>query len=269
MLRRGSIVKRHISFLLFVCAWPVIAVSQAVVPASTPVAHLPSLPAGEVYTGFQWEHFDLPNFLGLPPTFAVPHHGFLGFRSSGSFALHGWLGAEGEISRDSQSYKNFFTSGDKLALSSLTIMGGPRVTYHLGPLTQFAHLMLGLYRSNSAYTDPVSASTTSASANAFAFALGGGTSFRVSRHFGIATTADYIRPSKSGVALNNIRVSVGPVFYFGGTKGEVPRYAPYTPAPSNAPVRRVPPAPPRERQCIEYMIDSKGNETCLRYGGPQ
>ena len=261
-------MKHYIILLLFVCALSVAAFSQAVVPTNSPLGvHLPSLPAGEVYSGFQWQSFDLRNYLGVPQNFVVPRQGFLGFRTSSSIAVHGWVGAEAEISRDSQSYKNLYVSGDKLGISSMTIMGGPRVSYHLGPLAQFGHLLLGLYRTNAAYTTPTTGNA-GASANAFAFAIGGGTSFHVSRRFGIATTADYIRPTKSGVALNNIRVSVGPVFYFGGSKREVARYTPYTPARVSTPTR-VPPVPVAERQCIEYLIDAKGNEKCLKYGGKE
>ncbi|PYY07460.1 MAG: hypothetical protein DMG69_19375 [Acidobacteria bacterium] len=255
-------VKRHTVFFLFICALSAVAFSQAVVPASTPVsAHLPSLHTAEVYGGFQWESFDFSNFLGLPGTVA-PRQSFFGFHTSSNFTFYRWLGAEGDFSRDSKSYKNFAVAGDKLGLSSLTIMGGPRISYNIGHLSQYAHVLLGLYRLNTTYTDPT-AGTGSSAANAFGFAIGGGTTFRLSRRFGVATAADFIRPSKSGVPLNNIRVSFGPVFYFGGSKPEVARY---TPAP--APVRPAPvrvKAPPAERRCIQILIDSKGNETCMRY----
>ena len=256
-------MKRHIGFFFLICALSAVAFAQAVVPASTPVgAHLPSLSNLEVYGGFQWESFDFSNFVGLPST-AAPRQGFLGFHTSTNFRFYRWLSAEGDFSRDSTSYKNFAVTGDKLGLSGLTVMGGPRATYNIGHLSQYAHVLLGLYRLNLTYTDPT-AGTSSAATNAFAFAIGGGTTFRLSNHFGVATAADYIRPSKSGVPLNNIRVSFGPVFYFGGPKPEVA----YAPAPAPAPARPAPvrvKAPPVERRCIQILIDSKGNETCMRY----
>jgi len=262
VLQKGLIVNRHIMLLLVVCALSVVAFSQAVVPASSPAgAHLPSLPAAEVYGGFQWESFDFSNFLGLPAT-SAPRQNFLGFHTSSNFTFYRGLSAEADFGRDSKSYKNFAVAGDKLGLSSLTVMGGPRISYNIGHLTQYAHVLLGLYRINATYTDPA-AGRASAPANAFAFAIGGGTTFRLSHRFGVATAADYIRPSKSGVPLNNIRVSFGPVFYFGGSKPEVARYTPPVAPPRPAPVRVK--APPPERRCIQILIDSKGNETCMRY----
>jgi opacity protein-like surface antigen len=255
-------VKRHILLFLFLGALSAVAFSQAVVPASSPVsAHMPSLPAAEVYGGFQWESFDFSNFLGLPST-AAPRQNFFGFHTSSNFTFYRWLGAEGDFSRDSKTYKNFAVAGDKLGLSGLTVMGGPRISYNIGHLSQYAHVLLGLYRLNTTYTDPTGG-TGSSAANAFSFAIGGGTTFRLSQRFGVATAADFIRPSKSGVPLNNIRVSFGPVFYFGGSRPEVARYTPAPVSPPPRPVRMK--APPVERRCIQILIDAKGNETCMRY----
>jgi opacity protein-like surface antigen len=272
-------VKRCIMLLLVICALSVVAFSQAAVPASAPVtAQLSSAPAAEIYGGFQWESFDLGNFVGLPGV-SIPRQNFLGFRTSTNVKVYRWLGAEGEFSRDSKSYKDFAVSGDKLTASTITAMGGPRLTYHAGRVAPFAHVLLGVYRFNATYTDPT-IGTGSSSVNAFAFAFGGGASFRVSRHFGIATTADYTRPSKYGTALNNISLTVGPVFYFGGSKGEVASYTPAPPpiapaapvappAPVAAPARVTAPAPVSERRCIQSMIDTQGNETCMRYANQQ
>lgn len=256
---------RYIIFVIFVCALSALTFSQAAIPASTPgTLHFPSLPKGEVYGGIQWETFDTHNFLGLPANVSVPRENFVGFHTSTSFPLHRWLAVEGEISRNSQDYKSFFVTGDKLAISSMTILGGPRISYQLGPLNQFAHILLGVDRLNSTYTVP-SFATNNSSMTPFTFAIGGGTSFHVSRYIGLATVADYIRPSTSGTALNDIRISVGPVFYFGGSKRIA---APYSPPAPVRPTRIVKdPTPPPV--CIEYMIDSKGNEWCLLHAGQQ
>jgi hypothetical protein len=68
------------------------------------------------------------------------------------------------------------------------------------------------------------------------------------------------------MALNNIRITVGPVFYFGGSKPEV---AHYTPPPVPAPKRTIQQIPVRAPACIEYMIDAQGNEWCMLHSGPQ
>jgi opacity protein-like surface antigen len=257
-------VSRYLIFLIVTCTLSVFAFSQAATPASSPqIAHFPSAPTGEVYGGFQWENFDVHNFLGLPAGVTVPQKVFPGFHMSTSFALHRWAEVEGDISRDSQDYSSFFVTNDKLLIANTTILAGPRVRYRLGPLTQFAHVLLGVDHLTSKYTVP-SIAPTSSSTDPFTFAIGGGTSFHISRSFGVETAADYIRVS-SGTALNDIRVSVGPVFYFGGAK---PVPAPYEPAAPVAPaptrVIKTPPPPP---QCIEYLIDARGNEWCLLHAG--
>lgn len=109
--------------------------------------------------------------------------------------------------------------------------------------------------------------------NAFAIAFGGGTSFRISRHFGVVTTVDYIRPSKSGVTLNNIRVSGGPVFIFGGGERRVASYTPVVPNPARveAPLTTAASAPVVKAPalCVALTIDAQGNETCTRYAEGQ
>lgn len=256
---------RYIIFLSLLCALSVPAFSQAAVSGSTPLgAHFPEGLKGEVYGGFQWETFDTHNFLGLPGTISVPRQSLLGFHTSSSFALNRWLGVEGEISRNSQSYNSFFVTGDKLAVSSMTLLAGPRISYHLGPLAQFAHVLLGVDRLNSTYSIP-SFPNASASSSPFTFAIGGGTTFRVSRYLGLATMADYIRPSTSPMPLNDIRVSFGPVFYFGRPRRKAAAYAPDKPAPPSH-IQKIPPPPPA---CIEYMIDAKGNEWCLLRAGQE
>jgi opacity protein-like surface antigen len=259
---RGLTVSRYLIFLVLICTLSVLAFAQAAIPASSPLnVHFPAAPRGEVYGGFQWETFDVHSFLGLPAVVTVPRKNFVGFHTSSSFVLHRWLAVEGEISRNNQDYNSFFVTGDKLAMSSLTMLGGPRIRYQLGPLTQFAHVLFGIDHLTAKYTIPTFAASSN-STNPFALAIGGGTSFHVSRYFGVETIADYIRASTSGAALNDIRVSVGPVFYFGGAKPEPTQYTPAPPVGPPRIIKTAPPPPP----CIEYVIDAKGNETCVLHG---
>jgi opacity protein-like surface antigen len=252
--------------LIVICSLSAFAFSQAVASASSPLSvHLPSVPNGEVYGGFQWENFDTHNFLGLPAGATTPRTNFPGFHTSASFALHRWLEVEGDLGHSSEYYKSFFVTNDNLFISTLTILAGPRVRYQLGPLTQFAHVLVGVDHLSSRYTTPTPVSTTSNSTNPFTLAIGGGTSFKVSRFFGIETTADYIRASTSGAPLNDIRISVGPVLYFGGAKAVPAAYTP-PPAPA-APPRVATTVPPRPPVCIEYLVDHDGNEWCLVHAG--
>jgi hypothetical protein len=261
-------VSRYITFLIVVCTLSASAFSQAAIPGgSSPLGfHFPSLPKGEVYGGLQWESFDVHNFLGMPANVAVPRTNFPGFHTSVSFPLHRLLEVEGDLGRSSEIFETFFVANDKLSVSALTILGGPRVRYHIGPLSQFAHVLVGVDHLASKYTAPGTAAT-GGSTNPFTVAIGGGTSLHVSRYLGFQATVDYVRASTSVEALNNIRVSGGPVFYFGGTKRVSTRYEPAAAPVAAAPPRIDKPTPPPAPQCIEYLVDAHGNEWCLVHAG--
>lgn len=260
-------MSRYFIFVVVICGLSALAFSQAAIPGSSPLGfHFPKAPKGEVYGGFQKENFDTHNFLGLPAGVTGPRTNFQGFHTSASFVLNRWLEVEGDLGRNGEYYKNFFVTGDKLSIFSLTMLGGPRIRYQMGPLTQFAHVLVGVDHLTSSYTTPTPASTGS-STNPFTVAIGGGTSFHVSRNFGVETMADYIRASNSGAPLNDIRVSIGPVFYFGGAKPVSTRYEPAAAPVPPAPARIVNPTPPPPPQCVEYLVDAHGNEWCLVHAG--
>lgn len=143
------------------------------------------------------------------------------------------------------------------------------MTAHTGTVAPFAHFLLGMYKPSIS----VSGISGNLSITAFTFGAGGGAAFRITRNFGVETAADYLRPQKYGVSLNNIRVTIGPVFYFGGSRRDVGSYTP-VPAPvapasvaSSVPMPVV--APPSAPKCIETVTDPNGVETCMRYANQQ
>ena len=111
-------------------------------------------------------------------------------------------------------YKTINASGAPLRLNDYSIMAGPRFNFAKGA---FAHALIGMDRLQGNL-----AGVGSASQNGFAAAFGGGIQLRVTRIVSFRTSADYlltrhnIFDGGNNVTQNNFRVSVGPVFTFGG-----------------------------------------------------
>jgi opacity protein-like surface antigen len=55
----------------------------------------------------------------------------------------------------------------------------------------------------------------SESASAFTMAIGGGNDWKVSRHWAVRTSFDYVPSFKYGITLRNVAAAIGPVFVFG------------------------------------------------------
>jgi outer membrane immunogenic protein len=105
-------------------------------------------------------------------------------------------------------------------LTLTSYMAGPRLAWRRGMVSPFAQILLGGAHASGELT-PTSAGT-SGSANSFAMAAGGGVDIRLTRHLGLrAVQLDYyLTRFMNGVndQQNNLRVSVGVVWRFGGGK---------------------------------------------------
>ncbi len=111
-------------------------------------------------------------------------------------------------------YKTINASGVALRLNDYSVMAGPRFNFAKGA---FAHALIGMDRLQGNL-----AGVGSASQNGFAAAFGGGIQVHVTRLVSFRTSADYVMTRHNifdggnNVTQNNFRVSVGPVFTFGG-----------------------------------------------------
>jgi hypothetical protein len=128
-------------------------------------------------------------------------------------------------------YKTINAGGTQLRLDDYSIMAGPRFNF---PKGAFAHALIGMDRMQGNLDG-----FGSASQNGFAAAFGGGIQLHVTRMVSFRTSADYIMTRHNifdggnNVTQNNFRVSVGPVFTFGGS----------------APTQAIKPAAPSPTAC--------------------
>ncbi len=111
-------------------------------------------------------------------------------------------------------YKTINAGGTPLRLNDYSVMAGPRFNF---PKGAFAHALVGMDRLQGNLDG-----FGSASQNGFAAAFGGGIQLRMTRMVSFRTSADYVMTRHNifdggnNVTQNNFRVSVGPVFTFGG-----------------------------------------------------
>jgi Outer membrane protein beta-barrel domain len=111
-------------------------------------------------------------------------------------------------------YKTVNAGGIPLKLTDYSVMAGPRCNF---PKGAFAHALIGMDR-----LQVSSPGLGSDSQNGFAAAFGGGVQLHVTHMVSFRTSADYLLTRHNifnggnPVTQNNFRVSVGPVFTFGG-----------------------------------------------------
>jgi opacity protein-like surface antigen len=142
-----------------------------------------------------------------------------GWEASASGNLTKWFAVEGDVSGH---YKSVSVLGVSATTSDYTFAGGPRVNFK--PV--FAHVLVG--------GDRVSASAFgfSASHDGLSVAAGGGVEYGFSPHLAARVSADYVMDrhnvsipgvGSTTVTFNNVRVSAGIVYTFGGTIRETSR----------------------------------------------
>jgi S1-C subfamily serine protease len=157
-----------------------------------------------------------------------------GWEASASGNLTKWFAVEGDVSGH---YKTESADGVSATISDYTFAGGPR--FNFKPL--FAHVLVG--------DDRVSATAFgfTASHDGLSVAAGGGLQWSLSPHLSARASADYVMnrhnisvpgvPSTT-VTFNNVRVSAGIVYSFGGMARSGPR--PVAPRVSHGSALRIP-----------------------------
>jgi hypothetical protein len=200
-------MKGAIAFLLFVTVG--VFGQQAVDPNSASHAGSPS----GLSSGFSGIHlFAGYSFTSMDTNGLNSRQNANGWEASVATRLLGpWaLEADG-----AGYYKTISAGGTPLHLNDYSIMAGPRFNF---PKGAFAHALIGMDRLQGNLDG-----FGSASQNGFAAAFGGGIQLRVTRIVSFRTSADYVMTRHNifdggnNVTQNNFRVSVGPVFTFGGS----------------------------------------------------
>jgi outer membrane immunogenic protein len=164
------------------------------------------VPRAEVFGGYSYLNFDT---VGVTDRLNMN-----GWEASAAFNFNRWVGVEGDFSGH---YKGNCGGVTGLTCKDLSFMGGPRFTYRRDRITAFAHGLFG-GDNGSLGLFHVSLSDTP-----FAWAAGGGVDYAVTKTISIRMgQVDYFMTrhlNDLGLAnQNNIRVSAGIVFTFGGTR---------------------------------------------------
>ena len=112
------------------------------------------------------------------------------------------------------------TSG--VSTNNFTYLFGPKFAYRGNErVTPYFHILLGGVHASSSFSTP--SSSVSESSNAFALAIGGGLDAKVAPHIAIRVAQiDYLLtklPDDKDDRQNNVRVSAGIVFRWGGGSG--------------------------------------------------
>lgn len=130
-----------------------------------------------------------------------------GFDSSVAYNVNRWLAAEGDLAA---YYKTINIVGvGTYGFNDYLVAGGPRLTVR----KFFIHALVGMdHQANNLYFEgpgPSSGNTV------LAAELGGGVQWKVSRHFGVRTSADYLLTQFDGWIQSSVRVTAGVVFDLG------------------------------------------------------
>ena len=179
------------------------------------------VPRAEVFGGYSYLNFDtvgVTNRLNMN-----------GWEASATFNLNRWVGVEADFSGH---YKGNCGGITGLTCKDLAFMGGPRFTYRKDRITAFAH---GLFGGDNG---SLGVFNVSVSDTPFAWAAGGGVDYAITKTISIRMgQVDYFMTrhlNDLGLAnQNNIRVSAGIVFTFGGGIPEAGPSGPQSPERRN------------------------------------
>ncbi len=171
----------------------------------------------EIFGGYSYMRTDLssPFFYTTAPTPGV---------SNGKFTMNGWQAPMTEKATDwlgltqefGDNYGNKNVLGCGNHFSTFYILSGPRFYYPgLKGVTPFVHSLFGYEQTKTT----INATTAKASSSSYAMAFGGGPDVKVSRSIAIRLfQANYYRPQAFGYSQNDLRISTGIVFRFGGQR---------------------------------------------------
>lgn len=144
--------------------------------------------------------------------------------SNSNFGMNGWQASITENATDwlgltqqfGGNYGTRQSPGISTNFNTFSILSGPRFSYPgLKGVTPFVHALFG-YEQTTAKLESTNLKVTSSS---YAMAFGGGIDVKVSRGVAIRLfQADYYRPQAFGISQNDLRVSTGIVFRFGGRR---------------------------------------------------
>jgi opacity protein-like surface antigen len=189
------------------------------------------VPRIEIFGGYSYLNYDTSGvrnaLLSIEiPTTVTSRTNTNGWEATPAYNFSKWGGVEADFSGH---YKGNCEGVIGLTCSNLSFMGGPRLTYRRGRLTIFAHGLFGGDRvslsasSSTIFGSSIAGFSASVYETKFALAAGGGADYALGKRLSIRIAqVDYVLTKHFGEFgishQNNIRVSAGIVFTFGGTR---------------------------------------------------
>lgn len=170
----------------------------------------------EIFGGYSYLQNNLSSTYS--PFFRTPT------RFGSDFSLNGWQASITEKATDwlglTQEFGGHYGTkrlqGFNNRFSSFSILSGPRFYYPgLKGITPFVHALFGYEQA----TLELKGTGLKVSGSSYAMAFGGGVDVKIGKTLAIRVfQADYYRPQQFGNSQNDLRVSTGIVFRFGGPR---------------------------------------------------
>ena len=147
-------------------------------------------------------------YIRINPGAGAPAQGCQGFGGNAAANVNRWLGIVGDFGYCGVTGLPAGTSSH-----NINYMFGPRFSFrNYGRLTPYVQFLLGGDRATASVTGFPSAST-----NAFAYSIGGGTDVRLTPHLSLrAIQFEYFATRFNSATQNNLRIETGLVYRFGG-----------------------------------------------------
>jgi hypothetical protein len=153
-------------------------------------------PRVEVFGGYSYVSVDTG-----PST---SRKGLNGWNGQLDLNLNRWLGLTGD-------FGGYYGSPFNVSVHDYSFLFGPTLTYRAEHVAPFLHALAGVDHVN------VGTAAGSGSDTKFAWAVGGGIDLPINQRFGIRLIqADFLRTNHGNDEQNNIRLSTGLLFMFGG-----------------------------------------------------
>ena len=196
------------------------------------------MPKSEITAGYTYGSLD--QNVGFGSTGRLNANGW---NTGATTYINSWLGIEGNVAGLTHSESALVSDGFNTVSGSVsekhyTFVFGPRIALGHSRLSPFVHGLFGFDRETLSASGSFAGvtATSSSSDTAFAWALGGGLEYPVTKHLGLVGGADYLMtrhglPSNladligtnGSATQNNFRLNAGVVFRFGYGAGRGPK----------------------------------------------
>ncbi len=179
----------------------ILAFATLLMAGVLPLGNLPlhaqsDFPRAQLFGGYSYVSVDTgPN---------NSRKGLNGWNGQGTVNLNRWFGLTAD-------FGGYYGSPFNISVHDYTFMGGPTLTYRAEHVAPFLHALVGADHFGVSNVPGAGSNTK------FAWAVGGGIDIPITRQFGIRLVqADFLRTMHGGDEQNNIRLSTGLDFMFGG-----------------------------------------------------